>query len=560
MRTSASSVLLCGLLGLGRASAAVSSHDWHITQFNASYDGVSRSVFGVNGQRASDFPIEITLGDTIQVKVTNDVNESTCIHWHGIRQIGTPEMDGSSGVTQCSIEPGDSAFYNFTPSNSGTYWWHSHDNSQYAYGLRGPLIIHDAPENLTDIEKDVDAEYSVQLADWYHDDGVFIWNTALINDLGRFNCSAITDGSHPCTDDQPLSRFKFKQGGKYRIRLANVAAFAAFNFSIDNHQFRVIATDGRRVVTSELLNTVTINVAQRYDLIVEANPIDVDSSVKTFWMRAESLYAPPWTFFTDAFTAPGFDPLGRAIIDYTSESEACGEVEDDEDDTEDPTTQPWNTSVTVDPLSFVNYYPQTIPEEPDQRMRVAFRLGAPASDPTTVLGLLSINNATEASYVMAATPTLFEVAEGTPTASLPNTSLAYPLDLNKHTEILLINTDTDQHPFHLHGHHPWIVGQGHMADALSSPPTSSLNLENAMFRDVYSVPPCHTDVNGTCTDVGYVVLRMDTDNYGVWFMHCHIEWHRALGLAMLFVEGEDVIQDLGLDGFALTMRETCIGR
>nr|DAD33966.1 TPA_asm: hypothetical protein HUJ06_012817 [Nelumbo nucifera] len=48
--------------------------------------------------------IQAQQGDTIIVELKNGlVTENVTIHWHGIRQIGTPWMDGIEGVTQCPI-------------------------------------------------------------------------------------------------------------------------------------------------------------------------------------------------------------------------------------------------------------------------------------------------------------------------------------------------------------------------------------------------------------------------------------------------------------------------
>lgn len=35
----------------------------------------------------------------------------------------------------------------------------------------------------------------------------------------------------------------------------------------------------------------------------------------------------------------------------------------------------------------------------------------------------------------------------------------------------------------------------------------------------------------------YLVLRFVANNPGVWMMHCHIDWHMAAGLGMIFKEG-----------------------
>ena len=34
-------------------------------------------------------------------------------------------MDGTHGITQCAIQPNTSFTYNFTLTQSGTYWYHN---------------------------------------------------------------------------------------------------------------------------------------------------------------------------------------------------------------------------------------------------------------------------------------------------------------------------------------------------------------------------------------------------------------------------------------------------
>ena len=40
---------------------------------------------------------------------------------------------------------------------------------------------------------------------------------------------------------------------------------------------------------------------------------------------------------------------------------------------------------------------------------------------------------------------------------------------------------------------------------------------------------------------GYLVLAFETDNPGIWLMHCHIGWHTSEGFAMQFIERYDEI-------------------
>lgn len=74
-------------------------------------------------------------------------------------------MDGSYGITQCSILPNGSFTYNFTLQQSGTYWYHAHYTTTYQDGLFGPLIIHGRNEPNYNISGD----FIVMVDDWYHD-------------------------------------------------------------------------------------------------------------------------------------------------------------------------------------------------------------------------------------------------------------------------------------------------------------------------------------------------------------------------------------------------------
>jgi hypothetical protein len=76
------------------------SYTFNLARATIAPDGVSRPVILVNGA----FPgptIEANWGDTIQVKVTNNIvgpEEGTSIHWHGLLQTGTPFEDGVPGI------------------------------------------------------------------------------------------------------------------------------------------------------------------------------------------------------------------------------------------------------------------------------------------------------------------------------------------------------------------------------------------------------------------------------------------------------------------------------
>ena len=99
-------------------NASIVTYDFNITWVNANPDGAfERPVIGINGQ----WPVPrmtATVGDQVVVNVINQLgNESTSLHFHGIYQNGSAEMDGPAGVSQCPIPPGASLTYKFTVSD-----------------------------------------------------------------------------------------------------------------------------------------------------------------------------------------------------------------------------------------------------------------------------------------------------------------------------------------------------------------------------------------------------------------------------------------------------------
>lgn len=74
-----------------------------ISNTTLSPDGVERIVLAANGTIPGP-TIEANWGDTVTVHVTNSMqNNGSTIHWHGIRQNWTNQMDGVPSITQCPI-------------------------------------------------------------------------------------------------------------------------------------------------------------------------------------------------------------------------------------------------------------------------------------------------------------------------------------------------------------------------------------------------------------------------------------------------------------------------
>lgn len=91
------------------------------------------------------------------------------------------------------------------------------------------------------------------------------------------------------------------------------------------------------------------------------------------------------------------------------------------------------------------------------------------------------------------------------------------------------STNSEVHPWHLHGHDFWILGYG---SGLYDPETSpqGFNLDDPPVRNTVPI-----------FGLGWVAIRFIADNPGVWSFHCHNEWHMHMGMMVVFAYGVDEI-------------------
>lgn len=89
--------------------------------------------------------IKVGVGDRVRVVLTNELSESTSIHFHGVRVPNA--LDGVPDITQPPVKPGESFTYEFTTREPavGIYHSHHHADVQVPNGLFAPFIVGDLP-------------------------------------------------------------------------------------------------------------------------------------------------------------------------------------------------------------------------------------------------------------------------------------------------------------------------------------------------------------------------------------------------------------------------------
>lgn len=207
--------------------------------------------------------IRVGQGERVRVNFTNQLEEPTSVHWHGIRIDNA--MDGVAGLTQAPILPGESFTYDFVAPDAGTYWYHAHNRSwnQVARGLYGSLII-DEPEPLFDSAHDI----TLVIDDWRLV-GEGTLDTASFGELMDWSHGGRL-GNYVTVNGKPAHSVTMQRGEAYRLRLINAANARVFQFDPNRFDGKVIAYDGQTLVEPQTLSyaPMLVGPAQRVDLLV----------------------------------------------------------------------------------------------------------------------------------------------------------------------------------------------------------------------------------------------------------------------------------------------------
>ncbi|HEY4313715.1 MAG TPA: multicopper oxidase family protein [Pirellulales bacterium] len=470
----------------------------------AAPDGRSRDILCYNGELPGPV-IRAKLGQKLRVRVKNELDVPTSVHWHGQHQPGTWQMDGVANVSRPPIAPGEEFVYEFEATPAGTHWYHSHTGVQYGDGLFGPLIVED--------DKPIapyDREEILLLNDWFAMPAEKIL-AGLTGSSGGgmagMKMTTTADGAPakmpamkmPTTDSAakmpekatdekamppmksaamagmsmagdgkpdvgdvpfesvlfngrgrfgadsmtPLPTIDVKPGETLRLRLINGSTTYALRFQIDGHRLTVIASDGAPLEPVEVDNLV-INVGERYDVLLRAD------------QRGAALIR--------VATLAGDE--ARALLRYPNA--AAGE----------PAVTPvaWGERI-YHAAEMRARDPVPVSKKPRE---IRLRLGGTMS------------------------PYAWNINEQTYPQADP-----ISLKADEVVRFVMENPTGMDHPFHLHGHYFSVLGD-----------PDRPNLTSAPKKDTVNIPAGKT-----------VLLEWRATNPGRWFYHCHIEWHAVTGMA-----------------------------
>ena len=218
----------------------------------------SVTAYAINGQVPGP-RLELTEGDHVRINYTNHLPDSTTMHWHGL--VVPNAMDGPAHITQAPIAPGAHYVYDFVVQQSGSYFYHSHDqpDRQQAFGLYGAIIIR--PRDRA-AEPPADMEYVVQLQEWLNRDGLTY--PAMLMEGALPNYFTINGKAFPATDTLHM-----RVGQTVKFRFIGTNNNFIHPMHMHGGPFTVVARDGMVLAPAARFEADVINVGpgQRYDVV-----------------------------------------------------------------------------------------------------------------------------------------------------------------------------------------------------------------------------------------------------------------------------------------------------
>lgn len=224
--------------------------------------GVEVPTVGYNGMVPGPV-LRMKEGESVTINVENRTKVDELVHWHGLHIPSA--QDGSAEEGSPVVPAGGSLQYRFTPSPSGTRWYHTHamamnDLSQGGYsGQFGFLYVE---------PKNDPGRYDREVFLAIHH-----WGPSLM-EMGAPQSDLMVGYRYASFNDKMLQAadpIRVRKGERILFRILNASGSQNTEIALPGHQFHVLALDGNPVPVPATVNRLQLGVAERIDAVVEMN-------------------------------------------------------------------------------------------------------------------------------------------------------------------------------------------------------------------------------------------------------------------------------------------------
>ena len=509
-------------------------YDLYIRDTIVNFTGKEKRAIAVNGQIPMPTLI-FTEGDTAEIYVHNELNESTSLHWHGL--FLPNKEDGVPYLTQMPIKPHTTHLYKFPIIQNGTHWYHSHSGLQEQIGMYGSFIMNKRKDDVK-FRKGIDDLPTIPmvLSEWtnYNPKNVHRmlhnatdwfaikkgttqsyaeairhkhFKTKLKNEWKRMLAMDVSDVYYDKflmngKNEHQLSQFK--GGDKVRLRISNGGASTYFWLTYAGGKMSVVANDGNDVEPVDV-DRLIIAVSETYDVIVT---IPNDSTSYEFLATSEDRINS-----ASLYLGNGIKQLTAPLpkLKYFEGMKMMNGMMKMNGDLDD-----MNMQMSLNQMDMnVVMYPEITGE--DKPKMNDMKMGGEQYNSNKLSDIVTLN------YAMLKSPTNTSLPKDSPLKelrfeltgnmnryvwSLDNKVVSEAdkilIKKGENVRIVIYNGSMMRHPMHLHGHDFRLLnGQG----------------DNAPLKNIVDIMPMETDT-----------LVFNANVEGDWFFHCHILYHMMSGM------------------------------
>jgi CopA family copper-resistance protein len=540
-------------------SGKIVHYDLYIRDTIVNFSGKAKRAIAVNGQIPMP-TLTFTEGDTAEIYVHNELNESTSLHWHGL--LLPNRYDGVPNLTQMPIKPHTTYLYRFAIIQHGTHWYHSHSGLQEQIGMYGSMILNKKPEDIakrivvdglptipiilsewTDMKPDNVHRMLHNATDWFaikkgttqsYSEAIRQghFKTKIKNEWKRMTAMDVSDIYYEKflingKNESQLSQFK--GGDKVRLRISNGGASTYFWLTYAGGKITVVANDGNDVEPVEV-DRLIMAVSETYDVIVT---IPNDSTSYEFLATSEDR-----TKSASIYLGNGIKQLAEPLpkLKYFEGMKMMNGMMKMNGDLDD-----MNMQMSLNQMDMnVVMYPEITGEQRAvgkgqlaEGKESRNSAGAKSNDTIGNMKMEDEYNSNKLSdivtlnYAMLKSTTISSLPKNAPVKELrfelSGNMNRYVWSLNnkvvsesdkilihkgENVKIILYNSSMMRHPMHLHGHDFRLLnGQG----------------DYAALKNVVDIMPMETDT-----------LEFNANAEGDWFFHCHVLYHMMAGMGRVF--------------------------
>lgn len=532
----------------GAMAQKVVRYDLYVRDTIVNFTGKEKRAIAVNGQIPMP-TLTFTEGDTAEIWVHNDLNESTALHWHGL--LLPNQEDGVPYLTQMPIKPHTTYLYRFPIIQSGTHWYHSHYELQEQIGMYGSFIMNKRKDDAT-FRKGIDDLPAIPLvlSEWtnYRPENVhrMLHNATdwfaikkgatqsygeaikqgylgvkVKNEWKRMTAMDVSDVYYDrflINGKNQSQASRFKAGDKVRLRVSNGGASTYFWLQYAGGKITVVANDGNDVEPVEV-DRLIIAVSETYDIVVD---IREDSTAYEFLATPEDR-----TKSTSFWIGNGVKQLANPMprLKYFEGMKMMNGMMKMDGNLDD---MGMNMSLNRMDMNVV-MYPEITGEvgkkkseemkdmdmSGDHSMHNGDQYNSNAMSDIVTLNYSMLKAPTKTKLPDAPVKTLYFTLTGNMNRyvwSLDNKVVSEAdkilIKKGENVRIVMYNNSMMRHPMHLHGHDFRLLnGQG----------------DYAPMKNIVDIMPMETDT-----------FEFNANVYGDWFFHCHILYHMMAGMGRVF--------------------------